>query len=122
MRYLYTYADYLIFESVEYPKLLMDLNSVVDATIANGLDAQAATKEIKNYIDSNKQQIVNELGKPDFTRALLTILNKWSDQYGNELDSFEFDYVIDQGKDSEDISDDEFDLPSDTDEFQELDF
>ena len=122
MRYLYTYADYLIFESVEYPKLLMDLNSVVDATIANGLDAQAATREIKNYIDSNKQQIVNELGKPDFTRALLTILNKWSDQYGNELDSFEFDYVIDQGKDSEDISDDEFDLPSDTDEFQELDF
>jgi hypothetical protein len=122
MRYLYTYADYLIFESVEYPKLLMDLNSVVDATIANGLDAQAATREIKNYIDSNKQKIVNELGKPDFTRALLTILNKWSDQYGNELDSFEFDYVIDQGQDSEDISDDEFDLPGDTDEFQELDF
>lgn len=122
MRYLYTYADYLIFESVEYPKLLMDLNSVVDATIANGLDAQAATGEIKNYIDSNKQQIVNELGKPDFTRALLTILNKWSDRYGNELDSFEFDYVIDQSQGSEDISDDEFDLPSDTDEFQELDF
>jgi len=122
MRYLYTYADYLIFESVEYPKLLMDLNSVVDATIANGLDAQAATREIKNYIDSNKQKIVNELGKPDFTRALLTILNKWSDQYGNELDSFEFDYVIDQGQDSEDISDDEFDLPGDTDEFEELDF
>ena len=122
MRYLYTYADYLIFESVEYPKLLMDLNSVVDATIANGLDAQAATREIKNYIDSNKQQIVNELGKPDFTRALLTILNKWSDQYGNELDSFEFDYVIDQSQGSEDISDEEFDLPSDTDEFQELDF
>ena len=122
MRYLYTYADYLIFESVEYPKLLMDLNSVVDATIANGLDAQVATREIKNYIDSNKQKIVNELGKPDFTRALLTILNKWSDQYGNELDSFEFDYVIDQGQDSEDISDDEFDLPGDTDEFEELDF
>ena len=122
MRYLYTYADYLIFESVEYPKLLMDLNSVVDATIANGLDAQAATREIKNYIDSNKQQIVNELGKPDFTRALLTILNKWSDQYGNELDSLEFDYVIDQSQGSEGFSDEEFDLPGDTDEFQELDF
>jgi hypothetical protein len=122
MRYLYTYADYLIFESVEYPKLLMDLNSVVDATIANGLDAQAATRKIKNYIDSNKQQIVNELGKPDFTKALLTILNKWSNQYGNELDSLEFDYVIDQSQGSEGFSDDEFDLPSDTDEFQELDF
>ena len=122
MRHLYTYADYLIFESVEYPKLLMDLNSVVDATIANGLDAQTATKKIKNYIDSNKQQIVNELGKPDFTRALLTILNKWSDQYGNELDSLEFDYVIDQSQGSEGFSDDEFDLPGDTDEFEELDF
>jgi hypothetical protein len=123
MRHLYAYADYLILESTGYSKVLMGLNSVVDAAITRGLDSQMATKEIKQYIDSNKQEIVDSLGKPDFTKAMLTILSKWSNQYENELDSSEFDYITtDQNQELGNMEDDEFDSLRDIDELPELDF
>jgi hypothetical protein len=116
MKHLRTYEKYLILESVsEGSDLLNELTKVVDQVVNSSMDAKAATEMIKSFTDENKEEIIKNITDTSFTKAMLTILSKWSGKYGEELDASRFDYVTS----GEDIGgEDELEeyLPSDIDE------
>lgn len=125
LKHLKTYQKYLLFESAGSGKsFLMELDSVVNQAVDSQDDAITSTDNIRYFIDQNKKEIADNMTSSEFIKSLLTVLKKWHDKYANELEASEFDYLTgDQMPDSQGEEDDmRASLPSDEEEFPELDF
>jgi len=119
MKHLHDYSSYLIFESLSNGSdILKGLENVVNQAVDSSKGALEATEMIKSFTDKNKEEILKNISDPNFIKAMLTILAKWSSKYGKELDASEFDYVTSSGELGDEGELGEY-VPSDIDELSD---
>ena len=86
LRHIKSYNSYLLLESAsEMSGLIGEINKVVQDAMATGKDSQEVTGMIRDFFQSNRSEIVNNFGDPEFIKSLIAVVSPWYDEHSKEL-------------------------------------
>ena len=86
LRHVKSYNSYLLLESVgEMTGLIGEINKAVQNAIASGKDSQEVTQMIRDFFQSNRSEIVDNFGDPNFIKQLIAVVSPWYENHYEDL-------------------------------------
>ena len=82
LRHVKSYNSYLLLESVgEMTGLIREINKAVQNAITSGKDSREVTQMIRDFFQSNRSEIVDNFGDPNFIKQLIAIVSPWYENH-----------------------------------------